>query len=187
MKLRTLFCATLVWPLALVAGQGQSGSVSSTAASGIPHLRKQGTATQLIVDGKPFLALAGELNNNGATSVAYMKPGWPKIVEGKFNTVLAGVSWAQIEPQEGKFDFSALDGVIRDARSYNLRLVLLWFGTWKNGLSSYAPDWLKRDFERFPRAQIVGGAWPVFSAGEGRPRVPVVGSMSIELLSPLSD
>jgi beta-galactosidase GanA len=132
-------------------------------------LRKQGTATQLIVDGKPFLALAAELNNNGATSVEYMKPAWPKIVEAKLNTVLAGVSWAQIEPQEGKYDFTVLDGVIRDARSHNLRLVLLWFGTWKNGQSSYLPDWVKRDFERFPRAQIVGGAWPVFGGGEGRP------------------
>jgi len=184
-KLGTLFCATLAWPFAVVAGQGQTRPVSTAAASQIPHLRKQGTTTQLMVDGKPFLALAGELNNDGATSVAYMKPGWPKIVEGKFNTVLAGVSWAQIEPQEGKFDFSALDGVIRDARSYNLRLVLLWFGTWKNGLSSYPPDWVKKDFERFPRSQIVGGTWPVFSAGEGRPHAPFTGS--IELLSPLSD
>jgi hypothetical protein len=131
-------------------------------------LRKQGTATQLIVDGKPFLALAGELLNNSATSIEHMKPIWPKLVEAKFNTVLAGVPWAQIEPQEGKFDFSVLDGVIRDARSHNLRLVLLWFGSWKNGYSSYPPDWFKKDFERFPRAQIAGGN-------------------SIELLSPLSD
>jgi hypothetical protein len=50
MKLRTLFCATLVCLPALVASQGQSKSVPTTAASDIPHLRKQGTATQLIVD-----------------------------------------------------------------------------------------------------------------------------------------
>ena len=120
-------------------------------------MRKQGTATQLIVDGKPFLALAGELRNNSATSLEYMKPMWPKLVEAKLNTVLAGVSWAQIEPQEGKFDFSVLDGVIQGARSHNLHLVLLWFGSWKNGLSSYAPDWVKKDFERFPRAQATAG------------------------------
>jgi hypothetical protein len=148
-------------------------------------LRKQGTATQLIVDGKPFLALAGELHNNSATSLEYMKPLWPKIVESKLNTVLTGVSWAQIEPQEGKFDFSVLDGVIRDAHSHNLRLVLLWFATWKNGLSSYPPDWVKKDFERFPRAQMVGDntPWPVF----GAPRTPVTGPLSIELLSPFGD
>ena len=168
MKLRMLFCATLACPLALVAGQSQSSPVPSTPASDIPHLRKQGTATQLIVDGKPFLALAGELRNNSATSVEHMQPLWPKLAESKFNTLLAGVSWAQIEPQEGKFDFSVLDGVIRDAHSYNLHLVLLWFGSWKNGNSSYPPDWVKKDFERFPRAQIAGGT-------------------SIELLSPLSD
>jgi hypothetical protein len=132
-------------------------------------LRKQGTATQLIVDGKPFLALAGELSNNSATSLEYMKLVWPRLdAQAKLNTVLAGVSWAQIEPQEGKFDFSVLDGVIQGARSHNLRLVLLWFGSWKNALSSYPPDWVKRDFERFPRVQIVGGK-------------------SIELLSTFSD
>jgi beta-galactosidase GanA len=138
-----------------------------------------------MVDGKPFLALAGELLNNSATSIEYLRPLWPKIVEARLNTVLAGVSWAQIEPAEGNFDFSVLDGVIRDARSHNLRLVLLWFGTWKNGLSSYPPDWVKKDFERFPRAQMVGDKtpWPVF----GGPRTQVTGSLSIELFSPFGD
>jgi hypothetical protein len=149
-------------------------------------LRKQGTATQLIVDGKPFLALAGELSNSSATGVEYMKLVWQRVATQKgVNTILAGVSWNQIEPQEGKFDFSVLDGVIRDARIHNMHLVLLWFGTWKNGLSSYPPDWVKKDFERFPRAQMVGDKtpWPVF----GGSRTQVTGSLSIELLSPLSD
>ena len=131
-------------------------------------MQKHGTATQLIVDGKPFLARAGELSNNAATSVEYMQPIWPNFVEAKLNTVLAGVSWAQVEPQDGKFDFSVLDGIVRDARSHNLRLVLLWFASYKNGSSSYPPDWLKKDFERFPRVQVAGGK-------------------SIEMLSPFSD
>ena len=168
MKLRTLFCAILVCPLALVAGQGQSRPAATTSASETPHLRKQGTATQLIVDGKPFLVLAAELTNNSATSLEYMKPIWSRLVEAKLNTVLATVAWNQFEPQEGKFDFSVVDGLIRDARSHNLHLVFLWFASWKNGLSSYPPDWVKRDFARFPRAQVAGGK-------------------SIELLSPVSD
>jgi len=184
MKLRILFCCTFICSLGLVASGCRS--IPTTSGSDIPHLQKQGTATQLIVDGKPFLALAGELNNNSATSVEHMKPVWSKLVERKVNTVLAGVSWAQIEPREGKFDFTVLDGIIRDARSHNLRLVPLWFASWKNSLSSYPPDWVKKDFERFPRAQIVGGAWPGVTISEV-PRTPVVGSMSIELLSPLSD
>ncbi|MGA2724363.1 MAG: DUF5597 domain-containing protein [Bryobacteraceae bacterium] len=154
MKVRILSCATFVCSLAV--------------ASDIPHLQKQGTATQLVVDGKPFLALAGELHNSSATGLEYMKPVWPKLAAAKLNTVLAGVSWNQIEPQEGKFNFSVVDGVIQGARSNNLHLVLLWFASWKNGLSSYPPDWVKRDFKRFPRIQIQGGK-------------------TIELLSPFSD
>jgi len=141
MKLQKLLCATLVCPLALVAGQGQTKPAPTAAASDIPHLRKQSTATQLIVDGKPFLALGGELSNSAATSVEYMKIVWPRLVAQKgLNTVLAGVSWNQIEPQEGKFDFSVLDGLIQGARSHNMHLVLLWFASWKNGTSSYPPD-----------------------------------------------
>jgi hypothetical protein len=181
--------------LALVAGQGQSKpapaaaaqapSKPAPAATQIPHLRKQGTATQLIVDGKPFLALSGELANSTATSLDYMKMAWPRLVQAKVNTVLAGVTWNQIEPQEGKFDFSVLDGVIQGARAHNMRLMLLWFGSWKNGLSSYPPDWLKKDFDRFPRAQIIGNKtpWPAL----GTTRMEVTGSLNVELLSPFSD
>jgi hypothetical protein len=170
-----------MFSLAALAACSRATDGASTA---IPHLRKQGTATQLIVDGKPFLALAGELGNNTATSLEYMKLVWPKLAEARLNTVLAGVSWAQIEPQEGKFDFSVLDGVIEGARSHNLRLVLLWFASWKNGLSGYPPDWVKRDFERFPRAQIVDGTLPMMGAA---PRTQIAGSRTIELLTPLSD
>jgi beta-galactosidase GanA len=158
MKCRTYLYAALVGQLSLLATQGQSGSVSAASASDIPHLRKQGTATQLIVDGKAFLALAGELSNSSATGVDYMKRVWPKLVAQKgLNTVLAGVSWNQVEPQEGKFDFTVLDSVIEGARQNNIRVVLLWFGSWKNGTSSYPPDWVKKDFERFPRAQPTEG------------------------------
>ena len=181
MKLRVLFCVPFVCSLAFTASQG--------TADGIPHLRKQGTATQLIVDGKPFLVLGSQLSVNSASNLDYWKRVvWPRIAaQTNLNTVVAAVSWAKIEPEEGKFDFSVLDGVIRDVRTRNLHLVFLWFASWKNGLSSFSPDWVKRDFERFPRAQIVGGTLPLISAGPGRPRVPFAGSRSIELLSPLSD
>ena len=125
------------------------------------------------------------MGNSTATSLDYMKGMAEARAQTKINTVLAGVSWNQIEPQEGKFDFSVLDGVIQGARSHNMRLVLLWFGSWKNGLSSYPPDWVKKDFERFPRAQMVGDKtpWPVF----GGTRTQVTGSLNIELLSPFGD
>jgi beta-galactosidase GanA len=120
-------------------------------------LQKQGTATQLIVDGKPFLALTGELGNNTATSLENMQPIWPRLVAGNMNCVLAAISWAQMEPAEGKYEFALTDGLIQEAQRNNLKLVFLWFGSWKNGLSSYAPTWVKRDYKRFPRIRIRGG------------------------------
>jgi len=118
-----------------------------------PYLRKQGTATQLVVDEKPFLVLAGELGNSSSSSVEYMTPVWPRLAALKLNTVLMPVYWELIEPTEGKFDFTLVDGLIQDARKHNLKIVPLWFGSWKNSMSSYVPGWVKTDQRRFPRSQ----------------------------------
>lgn len=122
-----------------------------------PHLRTQGSATQLIVDGAPFLILGGELHNSSASSLEYMRPIWERMVALNFNTVLAPISWELLEPEEGVFDFTLVDGLIQDARRHELRLVLLWFGSWKNGQSSYAPVWVKQDPQRFPRVVTRAG------------------------------
>lgn len=118
----------------------------------IPHLEKKGDISQLIVKGKPYLALAGELRNSSASSPEYMKDIWPAFKGSGLNTVLAVVSWNQIEPEEGKFDFSQMDAMIKDARENDLKLVILWFGSFKNGGSGYIPGWVGRDYNRFPRA-----------------------------------
>jgi hypothetical protein len=136
------------------------GAVASSQAqtnAGIPHLQKQGNATQLVVDGKPFLIVSGELSNNAASSLESLEPIWPKIVASNLNTALVAISWRQFEPEEGKFNYTELDGVIKKARENNLRLVVLWFGSWKNGTSSYPPNWVKKDFTRFPRIQVNEG------------------------------
>src|SRR5215831_3396531 len=101
----------------------------------IPHLEKQGTAQRLIVDGRPFLVIGGELHNSSSSSIEYMRPIWQRMLDLNFNTVLAPVSWELVEPREGNFDFELVDGLIDAARRHNLRLILLWFGSWKNGMS----------------------------------------------------
>jgi beta-galactosidase GanA len=123
----------------------------------LPHLRRQGTATQLVVDGKAFLVLGGELGNSTSSSLEYMRPVWPKLVSLNLNTVLAPVYWELIEPVEGKFDFTLVDGLIQEARRHQLRLVPLWFGSWKNSMSTYVPAWVKMDQRRFPRSQDAAG------------------------------
>jgi hypothetical protein len=129
-------------------------AISATASeSSAPHLEKRHGVTQLVVDGQPFLILGGELHNSSSSSREYMKTVWPRLVEKKLNTVVAAVTWELIEPQEGKFDFSTVDDFIADARQNNLKVVFLWFGSWKNGLSSYQPLWVKTDPQRFPWAK----------------------------------
>jgi len=148
MKLRTLITTAILISFAPAAALSQT-----KASPNIPHLQRQGTATQLIVDGKPFLVLGAELNNSSASSLEYMRPLWGRIAAANLNTVLATVSWELMEPEEGHFDFSLVDGLIQEARRSNLRLILLWFGSWKNGKSTYQPVWVKTNQQRFPLIQ----------------------------------
>ncbi|OAK94162.1 glycoside hydrolase [Phaeosphaeriaceae sp. SRC1lsM3a] len=123
----------------------------------IPHLRKTKTSSQLIVHGEPFLMLSAELHNSTLSSAKYMADDkiWDNMKNMHVNTLLGSVSWEQIEPVEGQFDFSNLDAVITDARKYDIHLVLLWFGSFKNALSTYVPAWVKKDVKRFPRVQVL--------------------------------
>jgi len=138
--------------IALIATQ-----CSQKSSSTIPHLEKRGFATQLIVDGKPFLALGGELLNSSSSGLRYMDTIWPKLEKMNMNTVLGGVSWDLIEPAEGKFDFTTVDSMIQNAEKHKMKLVVLWFASWKNGMSHYAPEWVKKDTARFPRVVIANG------------------------------
>jgi len=122
-----------------------------------PHLEKRGGVTQLIVQGKPWLILGCELGNSTSSSRTYLEPYWQKLKDSGVNTVLAVVSWEQTEPVEGQFDFTVVDNLLKDARSNNMKLALLWFGSWKNGITSYTPTWVKRDTKRFPLAQTPEG------------------------------
>lgn len=122
-----------------------------------PRLEAQGTAQRLMVQGEPMLLLGGELGNSSASSAAYMAPHWARLKRMHLNTVLAPVSWELIEPSEGRFVWDSVDSLIQAARANNLRLVLLWFGSWKNSMSTYVPGWVKRDQGRFPRAELPNG------------------------------
>jgi len=118
----------------------------------LPRLERRGNASQLIVDGAPYLALGGELHNSSSSSPAYMEHVWEHLAAVGLRTVVSPVTWQLIEPEEGVFDFSTLDAQLLAAREHGIRIVLLWFGAYKNAESSYAPSWVRRDESRFPRA-----------------------------------
>lgn len=120
-------------------------------------LHKQGSATQLYVDGKPFVILGGELGNSSASSPADIARIFPKLQRMNLNTVLVPVYWDMVEPVEGDFDFSLIDTTLEEARRCGLKVVFLWFGAWKNSMSCYAPSWFKSDYKKYPRAYTSEG------------------------------
>jgi hypothetical protein len=140
-----------------------SASFLQAQANPAPHLEKRGSTTQLIVDGKPFLILGGELHNSSSSSLDYMKPLWPKLIAAGLNTVITPLSWELVEPAEGRYDFALVDGLLAQAREANEHIVFLWLASWKNGMSSYAPVWVKQDTRRFPRVVENGAEVEILS------------------------
>jgi hypothetical protein len=128
-------------------------SILALRATELPHVKMENGTGQLIVNGQPFLILGGELGNSSAGTAAQADSIVPKLAAMHVNTILVPVAWEQVEPKEGSFDFSILDHWIETARKQNVHLVLLWFGSWKNAFSNYAPSWVKSEPMRFPRAQ----------------------------------
>lgn len=99
----------------------------------IPALHDTPGGKELRVHGQPFLIRGAELQNSSMSSARFMEPIWPKLAAANINTIFGCVAWETIEPAEGHFDFAELDLVIEGARAHDLRLILLWFGSFKNG------------------------------------------------------
>ena len=161
MKIRLSALPILMLFAGLEAGVPLAQETSLAVAP--PHLETRGAATQLIVDGKPFLMLSGELHNSSSSSLEYMKPIWPKLAAMGLNTVVTPLSWELVEPKEGSFDFKRVDGLLAQARQTHERIVFLWLASWKNGMSSYPPAWVKQDTHRFPRVAEHGSEVEILS------------------------
>lgn len=139
-------------------------ALAGAAAAGAPAVCAEGPPAEkplprivtvegrhaLLVDGQPFLVLGAQCRNSAAWPALLPKV-WPAVEYLHANTLEAPVYWEQFEPEPGRFDTSLVDTLVEQARSHGVRLILLWFGTWKNGSSHYLPLWMKRQPERYPR------------------------------------
>lgn len=124
--------------------------VSSLKAAEPPRLVQKDGRYALLVDGRPYLILGGQIHNSSGWP-SELPQVWESMAALHANTIEAPVYWEQLEPTPGNFDFSNVDAIVDGARAHNLHLVILWFGTWKNGNMHYVPTWVKEDTKRFPR------------------------------------
>jgi hypothetical protein len=154
LQMRPVVVATMVLALmetfaALVYAQTPNTPAAATVSKAIPSIVEKDGRYALMVDGAPYLMLGVQANNSSAWP-AYLDKVWPAAETLHANTVELPIYWEQLEPVEGKFDFTVVDLILKQAREHHQRLVLLWFGTWKNGSSHYTPDWIKADQEKYP-------------------------------------
>jgi beta-galactosidase GanA len=135
-----------------VAQSADTAKAASGAAAGtaMPRVVEKDGRWALMVDGAPYLMLGMQLNNSSAWPGVFDEV-WPAVDRLHANTIEAPIYWEQMEPVQGKFDFSVVDALLASARAHKVHLVLLWFGTWKNGAPHYVPEWVKRDPATYPR------------------------------------
>ena len=123
---------------------------STAQAVEAPKLVQKDGRWAFLVEGKPYLILGGQIHNSSSWPSEFPQV-WASMAALHANTIEAPVYWEQIEPRPGEFDFANVDQLVQGARAHNLHLVILWFGTWKNGNMHYAPQWVKADPKRYPR------------------------------------
>jgi hypothetical protein len=136
--------AVLTATLAVATLQAQSG------VHPVPRIVEKNGRFALLVDDAPFLVMGIEDLTMGDWPPRPTV--WPALEYMHVNTVEIAVYWEDFEPQPGQYDYAVIDRLLADARKHDVRLVPLWFGSYKNGHPHYMPDWMKLDPVRYPHA-----------------------------------
>ena len=128
------------------------------------ELRELNGRKALYVDGEPFLILGLQLNCDSCFDPVMIDRLLKNAERMGCNSVALLLYWRLIEPEEGNYDFSILQSMLDSAQKYHLKIVLVWFGTYKNATIHYAPDWVVEDRERFRRVQKQDGTELAYQA-----------------------
>jgi len=128
--------------------------------SKFPRLVRHETGYSFELDGQKTVLLGGQIHNSSSSSIESIDAAFSKVASLNYEFVISPISWKQFEPAEGKFDFTLLAHQLHTAEKLNLKLVLIWFGAFKNAKSIYAPAWVRSNLQRFPRALNQPGGSP---------------------------
>ena len=84
--------------------------------------------------GSRFFTIGAQAHNSSGYALEELEPVWRACRLMEVNTCAIAVSWERFEPREGVYDKEIVRSIIRACRGHGLKLVLLWFGTWKTGI-----------------------------------------------------
>ena len=163
-----------------------SATAPAAETAPLPRIVSTDGKHALMVDGRPFLMLGAQANNS-SNYPAMLPKVWPVVKALGANTFWIPIAWEQVEPIEGRFDFSFLDVLLRQARENDVRLVLLWFGTWKNTGPNYTPEWVKTNTSRFPRMRMAEGKTHYVLSPHGRSTLEADKRVFVRLMQHLRD
>ncbi len=145
----------LFWLAALLI-LPRSVPLRAQTSPSLPKIVNYDGHSALMLDARPFFILGAQIHNSSSWPESLPKV-WT-LAEGLHaNTIEAPIYWEHFEQTPGEFDYSTVDMLIHQARDHHMHLVLLWFGTWKNGRNHYVPGWIKADPKTYPLMTTRGG------------------------------
>lgn len=93
-------------------------------------------------NGKSFMPIGLQAHNSSTgTDMVHTAIQAVKAYGG--NCLETPIYWYQIEPKMDQYCMEQIKNVIDQVREANLKLILLWFGTSKNGHPNYVPEYVK--------------------------------------------
>ena len=119
---------------------------------------KENGRKYLTVDGQPFLMLGSQLRTDFFLKLDKLE--YPeldryfKLASSLHLTcVQVPICWEDVETSEDVYDHTVVDVMMKYARKYDMKLEILWFGSYMCGYSveHYVPSYVFQDTTKYPR------------------------------------